>query len=179
MTTFFIAADPGKNGALVCLRDDGAILGKMATPVDESDTVSVKDEIDFIMDMCRKGPERVVFIIEDVHPLYAVSAKSTGTFMYNKGELHGIFETIRCIASKIEMDVEFLAPKTWQKEVWNHADKVFQGGKIDTKKTSLKCAERLFPDTDFRKNSKCKTPHDGIVDAVLIAEAGRRLFKND
>lgn len=179
MKTFFISADPGKLGALACLDESGSIIGKMATPINENDEVSVKDELDFVLDMFRNDPDRVFFIIEDVHPLYAVSAKSTGTFMFNKGELHGIFETIRCFSSNVEIYVKFLAPKTWQKEVWNHADKVFLSGKIDTKKTSLRCAERLFPGTDFRKNEKCKTPHDGIVDAILIAEAGRRIFSND
>ena len=49
-----------------------------------------------------------------------------------------------------------------------------EASKVNTKKTSLACAKRLWPTDTFVKNERCKTAHDGIVDAMLIAEAARR-----
>ncbi len=45
---------------------------------------------------------------------------------------------------------------------------------LDTKKTSINASRRLFPRVSLLRNSKCKTPHDGLSDALLIAEYARR-----
>ena len=70
-------------------------------------------------------------------------------------------------------------PKLWQKTVWQFHDRVEKAGKLDTKKTSLNCAKRLWPGADLRKSDKCKTWHDGMVDAALIAESCRRTFSSE
>ena len=47
--------------------------------------------------------------------------------------------------------------------------------KVDTKATSLTAAKRLWPGDGFLASPKSKVAHDGIVDAMLIAEAARRI----
>ena len=44
----------------------------------------------------------------------------------------------------------------------------------DPKKKSLSAVARLFPRTDLRRTEKCTTMDSGMVDALLIAEYGRR-----
>lgn len=168
----YLAADPGKNGALVAINENSEIIDRMATPrISKTGPVDLIAEYQFI-EKNIKDADRAVLIIEDVHALYGVSTIATSSLMENKGQLHGIMTgfTLRYPAA-----IHFLAPKAWQKEVWSHVDKVFKSNKIDTKATSLACAKRLWAGYDFRENSKCRVAHDGIVDALLMAEAARRL----
>ena len=83
----------------------------------------------------------------------------------------------------IGMGLEFhgVTPRTWQKSIWHEADRVMRAkqdrktkeGNTDTKKTSLNAAKRLFPTVNFIPKGK-KVPKDGLYDAALIAEYGRR-----
>jgi len=59
-------------------------------------------------------------------------------------------------------------PRTWQKEFWNSV------AGYDTKAESVRIAKMLWPEQDFLRTPKCKTPDNGITDALLIAEYGRR-----
>ena len=81
----------------------------------------------------------------------------------------------------------FVQPKKWQ-SIWEGVpiQKVPTGKKnkkgepmykTDTKATSLLAVQRLFPNIDLRASERCKIPHDGIVDALLMAEYCRRNFK--
>ncbi len=45
----------------------------------------------------------------------------------------------------------------------------------DTKTKSILAASRLFPRVDLRRTARSKVAHDGLTDALLIAEFGRRL----
>lgn len=62
-----------------------------------------------------------------------------------------------------------VSPKVWMKEM--HAG----GAGGDTKARSREAAIRSFPEVDFRATLRCKKPHDGILEAALIAAYGRRL----
>jgi hypothetical protein len=46
--------------------------------------------------------------------------------------------------------------------------------KGETKRAASELARRLWPDESFFATERCKTPHDGLVDAALIAEYARR-----
>lgn len=68
----------------------------------------------------------------------------------------------------LSIPFETVPPKTWQKVM--HAG--VGGG--DTKARSALVAQRLHPTVDWRRNARCKGPHEGLVDAFCIAEWGRR-----
>ncbi len=72
-------------------------------------------------------------------------------------------------------------PREWQKEMVKDISPVMSGTltkaghpKVDTKATALLLAQQLFPDFDFRATARSKKPHDGIVDAMLLAEYCKR-----
>jgi hypothetical protein len=48
--------------------------------------------------------------------------------------------------------------------------------KSQTKTFALKKAQELAPEEDWRKNNRCTIPHDGIVDAFLIAQYARKKY---
>ena len=49
--------------------------------------------------------------------------------------------------------------------------------KTDTKATSLNAARRIFPGETFLATPRSKKPHDGLVDAALIAYVGFMITK--
>lgn len=68
---------------------------------------------------------------------------------------------------------EVTVPRTWQKEFWT-VPKMAEGHKFDTKAAALVTVKKLFPDINLLASERCSVPHDGIVDAILIAEYARR-----
>lgn len=123
--------------------------------------------------------ENIACVIEDVKPIFGSSAKATFQFGFNKGYLIGLLA-----ANKIPYTL--VAPKTWQKEMWENGDMVVSyktimiKGKqvtkkdVNTKQTSINCAKRLFPTFDFRKSERAKNIDDNKVDATLLCEYARR-----
>ncbi len=59
--------------------------------------------------------------------------------------------------------------------VWS---KMMHAGTKDgeTKARSLEAAQRLFPRVSLLATPRCKKPHDGIYESLLIAEYGRRIL---
>lgn len=177
MDSLFIAADPGKNGAFACIDQTGSVIDRMVMPrISKDGPVDLGRIFEWTVNILKnKDWDKVDLCIEDVHALYGVSVSSTSSLMENKGQIHGIFS---CIANMyINSSVHFIPPKTWQKAVWMQHDKIMKAGKVDTKATSLSCASRLWPTDRFLATEKCKKAHDGIVDAMLIAEFARRTIK--
>jgi len=118
-------------------------------------------------------------VIEDVKAIFGSSAKATFQFGFNKGYLIGLL-----CANKIPYTL--VAPKTWQKEMWENSDMVVTyktvtvKGKqvtkkdVNTKQTSINCCKRLFPTMDLRKSDRAKNIDDNKVDATLMCEFARR-----
>lgn len=166
----YVGIDPGKSGA-ICYVDTDGCLNKWVIPVSgkDVDAQALYDIIDGI-----KQYHDPVIVLEDVHSMYGMSANSNFQFGFVCG-------LIRAIVIVHRIPFHFVAPKTWQKVIWSTPDKVYKPKKptqknpsVDTKATSLNAAKRIFPNFDFTKNQRSRVEHDGIVDAILIAEFGRR-----
>lgn len=63
-----------------------------------------------------------------------------------------------------------VTPREWTKEMHKGCT-----GE-NAKEKSLQAAKRLFPHMKLEATERSKKPHAGIVDALLIAEFGRRLM---
>lgn len=167
----YIGIDPGKSGGIVALSVFNKLIDKWPMPVlgDNLDVSAMFDLLKKLMD-----DYAITVIMEDVHSIFGVSASNNFTFGYVCGAIEAV---VLCLKLKMIK----VAPKTWQKEIWANGDKVFKTKKpdqknpsIDTKATSLCAVTRLFPTVDLRKSSRAKIAADGIVDALLLAEYGRR-----
>lgn len=90
--------------------------------------------------------------------------KSAFTFGYGAGVLEGIIVTLG-------LRYQMVGAPTWMKAMCS--------GVKPQKTTKARCliaAQRLVPGESFIPEG-CKKYHDGIVDAFLIAEYGRRTFE--
>lgn len=169
---YFIGIDPGKDGGIAILNNNGEIVFKTNSPQigKEADL----HKIDTILKSYVVLKQHHV-IMEDVHSIFGMSAKSNFSFGKNVGHLEGML---------IGMGTKYtlVAPKKWQKEMWEGIPEQRKPGKegkkgpIDTKTMSLLAVKRLFPGADLRKSERSTKAHDGIVDALLLAEYCRRNY---
>lgn len=158
-----IGIDPGSKG-YICASREGNVREYLSilenTP---------RDIANFLAKYALSPIDDVVCVMEEVHAIYGSSAKATFSF----GEIFGLLKGLMIAYG---LPYHLVQPKDWQKEIWINDDKVYESGKkIDTKKTSINAARRLFPMEDFRRTEKCKNLDDNKVDATLISEFGRRL----
>ena len=74
------------------------------------------------------------------------------------------------MAAMSKIPYTLVHPKTWQKVMFMDMPKE------DTKKMSYIVCSRLFPGTSWLANERCRKPHDGILDAVMLACYGFRIL---
>lgn len=155
-----IGIDPGYSGGIAFMRPSGEVVSLHTVPLDKDGDVNFIGLLQIMASV--KGGDTIV--IEDVHSIFGAAAKANFQF----GRVCGI---LRAIAEFTGANIIMVPPKAWQSRIWEESDIVKKGKKRDTKATSLNAATRLYPDLDFRKSSKATKPHDGLVDAVLIARS--------
>jgi crossover junction endodeoxyribonuclease RuvC len=95
--------------------------------------------------------------LERVHAM----PKQGVTSMFTFGAGWGL---IRGILAGLGIPYELVSPQEWQKAM-------LAG---QPKGSEFLVASRLWPNADFKATPRCKNPHEGLVDAVLLAEFGRR-----
>jgi hypothetical protein len=82
------------------------------------------------------------------------------------------FGTIDALLKYLKCPYEDVPPQKWQKHFWVRP-KMPKGVKFDTKAAALAAASRKWPKQTWLATPRSSVPHDGIVDAALIAEYGR------
>lgn len=163
MVRTYIGADNGLDGGLVALDSDGAIVGRIVMP-----TI-----------VCKKGREvdagEVANFVTSFHaPTVLIESASK----HSPGKLalcstwfsFGITKTAVALSG---VPLSIVQPQAWQKAFWTRP-RLPRGEKFDTKAAALKAANEIWPGQDWTKSTRATKPHDGMVDAALIAEHHRR-----
>lgn len=68
---------------------------------------------------------------------------------------------------------QIVHPRTWQKDILAGVPH----GPGETKSASITVAKRLFSGVSLKRTDKCRKDCDGISDALLLAEYGRRIHE--
>lgn len=157
---YFLGVDSGKKGAFVLLDKSGTIAYKTPIFINDSNEYDLDRINKYIYDykdyIFKAG-------LEEVHSIFGTTKSTAFKMGFGLGILKGIF-----VANNL--DTLFPAPKEWQNVVWEEI--VYEKGSKktkDTKATSLVNANRIFPEETFLSSSRSSNPHDGLVDAALIA----------
>jgi hypothetical protein len=79
------------------------------------------------------------------------------------------FHSLRALLDLWQLPWHRITPQVWQKAMFG---KVPKG---ETKSRALLCAKSIWSHRDFLASPRCKVPHDGLIDAALIAEYSRRM----
>lgn len=150
-----IGIDPGVTGGIAFYDGDWHVEPMPAIPAGK------KRELDFAM-IRRKlsgfSSGKVTVFIEKVSPVPKGSAMSAFTFGAGWGMLQGL-------CTGLVLPFQLIPAQTWQKTM--------TGGKGKSKfpKITILTAHRLFPYL-----AETIRDHDGMADALLIGEYGRRLM---
>lgn len=160
----FIGIDPGKDGAM-------AVLGWTNRPVtatfDEfvyADRLRrfachLQSEAEKDLEAIMHVPKTEVFcVVEHVNAMPGQGVTSCFSFGQNFGFILGLLRAF-------VIPYELVRPQKWKREFSCTSDK----------NTSIEVAQRLFPNVDLRRTPQCKKPHDGICEALLMAEYARRI----
>lgn len=169
MNKFVLGIDLGAKGGLVLLNSEGEILEKTAMPEHPVDGMIDHYEVEGFFGRCMthvKDKKALVVATEKLHSVFGSSAKSNYRFGENNGYVDGL------IHIWFGRGTKRITPRSWQKYIFEKEgiDEIKdKKGKRATKIMASQAVSKIYPKEDFRKNSRCKIMHDGIVDAVLIA----------
>lgn len=178
-TTVSVGIDVGKRGAIAIIDKDKTFRSYFKVPLIREKEIDISKLAEIFSRISSTYNIGVVGI-EDISSIFGASSKANFQFGRCLGLLEGM--TIASGLSFVKVK-----PKDWQKEMWegvsiikiNTGKKTKDGNikyKTDTKATSLVAAQRLFPGDKFLGTERSTTPHDGIVDGLLISEYCRRKF---
>lgn len=149
MSEFIVGIDPGKKGGIAILCASGRLVDCHAMPATDADIA-----IDFLNLAHLEGTLHVVIEKAQAMPKQGVS--SMFTYGKHAGFLEGLVRGLKHPFTLIQ-------PRIWQ-------TLMFAGTSGDLpKKRAREVVSRLWPEMDVALRK-----HDGICDALLIAEFGRR-----
>lgn len=157
-----LGVDPGKHGALAALDHQGRILALHPTPLikGQRDTYDLAAIRELLLSYQAQGRLHVT-----VERMDAMPAKLGGSIAnYHRGVSTGW----AWMLEGLKIPYELVPAREWQRAM--HAGT--QAG--DTKQRSILAAQRLFPSQNLKRSPLAKGPDDGLADALLIAEFGRR-----
>lgn len=146
----YIGIDPGKDGALAVIIDSGKAS---IVPFDQDAYRLVLRQ--FCM-QARMAQTRAV--LEHVGAMPGQGVTSMFSFGENFGYIKGLLEAF-------EIPYELVRPQRWKKEFG-----------ISGKNQSVEVCKRLFPGVSLRRTERCKKDHDGMAEALLMAEYARRHY---
>lgn len=142
----YIGIDPGKNGGIALLDDTNEVR---VYPYSEETLIKkLKYDSKFFDVKC---------VLEKVNAMPNQGVVSMFNFGQNYGFIQGVLKAYN-------IPFELVPPQKWKKEFSVTSDK----------NTSIEVAKRLFPQVNLKATERCKKDHDGMAEALLIAEYCRR-----
>ena len=144
----FIGIDPGKSGAIAIIREDGTV--DTAVFSEEAYRLLIKQYKDETFAVV----EQVGFVLKGV--------KFSSNAIFNFGANFGF---IQGLLYSHGVPYQTVRPHIWKKHF----------GLSKDKSLSIQCAKRLFPNVSLYRTDRCTIAHDGIAEALLMAEYARRL----
>jgi hypothetical protein len=163
---FNIGIDIGKKGAIVVLAKQPwtTVIDPIAMPL-------IGDQVDYhqvfeILSRYKGTDCHVIF--EKLGVIFGTGKSTAFSMGYQSGAIE-----MACIS--LGLSYTKVPAKQWQKEMFQGVEEITKQGKSsrDTKAMALIAAKRLFP--DYRLTiGRATTPHDGVVDALLMADYCKR-----
>jgi hypothetical protein len=167
---YSLGVDFGSNGGLALLSPCGEIEKVSVMPMTKSswgaNIVDVVKLRDFVM-RCESIAETSIYVTMEIGRSHGRNlGKGAVSMGDNFGSVRSFFE---CLGYELHL----VEPKKWQKYIFSEYKikpiKKANKKSRDTKAMALDAVKVIYPGFDFRKNSRCKIFHDGIVDATLMA----------
>ena len=167
---YYMGVDCGLDGGIVVLRPDGSMMHNVIMPTMKAGKGRLIDIglLDQMFDQWKEAFPGLCIGIEDPGK-HAPSAMGLWSMTRS-------FTVIETLAIVYGFRHDTINSRKWQKIFWTKP-KMAKGVKYDTKAAALLAACKLWPDVDWTPTERSSKPHDGLIDAALIAEYMRRLLK--
>ena len=156
----FIGLDPGLTGALACLDSCGVALWVHEMPLQQDrrgkrtiDTLKVAT----YLHEWREAGSVALIAIEQVHARPTDARNALWTFAFNTGKLHALLDLLG-------LPTEEVTPQTWKEEILRDTDK--------SKEAAVGYARSRWPNIPLVLPG-CRKAHDGLAEALALAEWGR------
>jgi hypothetical protein len=153
-----IGIDNGISGGIVAISDyDGRIIDMTTMPIRRHRT---RKEIDvravhlWLSKATGGNLSNADYVIEE--PNNARNASTAYSMAASFHSLRGFFETKM-------LNWHRITPQSWQKYMLGKLEKG------ETKQAALALAKQIWPDEGWLATPRCSKPHDGLIDAALIA----------
>lgn len=143
----YIGIDPGKSGAMAIMPAVGEV---QVIPFD-----AVKYSV--ALAQLRGELNDVMCCVEKVSAMPGQGVVSMFNFGHNLGVIEGLLRGYG-------IPYQLVPPQTWKKEFSLSSDKA----------KSIEVCQKLFPNVNLLATERSRKPHDGMAEALLMAEYARR-----
>lgn len=174
---YYIGIDPGKKGGISVIKGS-KIVYKRHMPTLGDDETAEMDIVKLAKILSRYRKRDCIVITEKFGGFFGYSKKTAVS-------INGQKEAILAACKILGIAYHCYMPTQWQSKIFSGTTviKIKTGknkGKKDTKAMALATIKRLFPHEKFIKETNKNKPfrgksiHDGMIDATLLAELGKR-----
>ena len=130
--------------------------GALATISESGEVAAVSFDPETYKSALRAVSGPAIVCLERVSAMPGQGVTSMFSFGQNFGYIQGLLEAF-------EIPYELVRPQKWKKAFG-----------ISGKNQSVEICKRLFPGVSLRRTERCKKDHDGMAEALLMAEYARR-----
>lgn len=156
----YCGIDPGLKGGIALVSSSGSLIDAVPMPNDVNGI-----DVRAVMEKIRRytAESFVKVIIEKTQSMPKQGISSAHTYGIGFGSIIGVL---------VALDIPYMMvrPAQWTKAMHVGTD----AG--EPKERSYQAAVRTWPRQSWQSTPRCRKPHDGMIDAALIAEFGRRTW---
>lgn len=149
----YVGIDPGKNGGFAIINDMNPD-NPSVFPWGDQEFVASMRGLRIARD---KSIHEIRCCLEKVGAMPGQGVTSMFSFGKSAGFIEGVL-------TALAIPYQLVPPQTWKKVFSLNASKL----------NSIEVCQKLFPDVDLMRTERCKKPHDGMAEALLMAEYARR-----
>lgn len=156
----YIGIDNGLSGGIVAVANPGQIEKAWTMPTrNKSKGNEVNAEL--VAAFFDQWMRDEITVLIETPGKFAKGVQAISSMWDSYGAIRGVLESRGIRHHRI-------TPQSWQKVM------LVGCKKGDTKPAALARCRQLWPAENWLATPRCKNPHDGMIDAALIAEFGRR-----
>jgi len=157
--TMVMGIDPGLTGGIVVLGIEDEVIEKQVMPIKEK-FIDLEKLRQLLIIYKEFG---IKIYLEKVHSMPKQGVASS--FKFGR-----IFGAIEAMLAGLQMEYFLVTPQEWQKVIHKDMDRK----KIpNPKDRSYLACMNLFPTINLCATPRCRKPHKGLIDALLIAKYGK------
>ena len=160
MAHVYIGVDNGLTGGLVALSDHPGPPIEMRTMPTRGKAKGNEVDAEMVWSFIDKWDRASVTVILETPGKHSPGVQALCSMWDSYGAIRGVLESRGIRHHRI-------TPQAWQKVMLPGC------AKGDTKPAALARARQLWPAETWLASPRCSKPHDGMIDAALIAEYGR------